>query len=193
MIAPRSRRAALLAALVALPLLAAPTLRAQAPATAQSAAAAPTTIILVRHAEKAAEPARDPELSLAGVERAEAIRHLLRDAGVSALVTTQFQRTRQTAAPLAAALGLTPEVVPASGDVPAHARQVADHVLSRHAGRTVVVVGHSNTILAIANALGAGPAADIDERDYDHVIVVVRPATGPATRVVLRTDPPAPR
>ena len=65
-----------------------------------------------------------------------------------------------------------------------HAKQVADHVLSRHAGRTVVVVGHSNTVLAIANALGAGPAADIDERDYDHVVVVVKPAAGPRLQCI---------
>ncbi len=145
----------------------------------------------MRHAEKAPAPADDPALSEEGQARARAIRDLLAAERVDAVVVTQFRRSRETAAPLATARGITPEVVPAGRDVPAHARQVADHVMERHAGRTVLVVGHSNTIQAIAAALGGGTAASIDESEYDRVIVVVRPAAGDARRLELRVGVPA--
>ncbi|HEY0971124.1 MAG TPA: phosphoglycerate mutase family protein [Gemmatimonadales bacterium] len=189
-----SLRLALASSLAALlPLGAAPVaLRAQAAsAVGVEAPAAPTTVIIVRHAEKAAAPAGDPALSAAGQVRARAIRDLLAAERVDAVVVTQFRRSRETAAPLATARGITPEVVPTGRDVGAHARAVADHVLKRHAGRTVLVVGHSNTIQAIASALGGGPAAEIDESEYDHVVVVVRPAAGESRRLELRVGVPA--
>jgi phosphohistidine phosphatase SixA len=136
--------------------------------------AARTIVILVRHAEKAAEPGPDPSLSAEGQARARALAESLRGSGVQAVVTSQFQRTKATAAPLAEALGLTAEVVPASADVAMHARQVAEAVLSKHAGRTVLVVGHSNTIPAIVRALGGEAAADIPDPVYDRMYVVFR-------------------
>ena len=156
-------------ALVAL-LVLAPPVRAQ---TAQSAS---TTVILVRHAEKAAEPAADPGLTAAGAERAQALVELVKDASVRAIVSTQFQRTRLTAAPLAAQLGLTVEIVDARA--PQHARVVADSILIKHRGQTVLVVGHSNTVPAIIAALGAPQPPDICDAGYDNIYVVTVPATG---------------
>ena len=120
-----------------------------------AAQAGPQTVILVRHAEKASEPAGDPGLSAAGQARAQALAAALADAGVDTVLTTQFQRTRATAAPLLVARGLTPTVVEAAGDTAAHVAAVADAV--RGASGTVLVVGHSNTVPAIVAALG-GPA-----------------------------------
>src|SRR5947209_6360731 len=65
------------------------------------AAPTQTTVILVRHAEKAAEPKEDPVLSDAGMTRAKALALALRDAGVQAILTTSKQRTRSTVQPLA--------------------------------------------------------------------------------------------
>lgn len=176
-------RLRLLLALLALP-LGAPAVVAQgtapAPASATVAQPATTTIILVRHGEKAAVPGNDPPLSAAGEARSLALLETVRRAGVQAVVTTQLQRTRLTAAPTTRELGLTREEVPAGGDVAAHARAVAEHVQSRHAGKTVLVVGHSNTLPAIITALGAGPMPEIDESVYDDYFVVIRPAAGPA-------------
>src|SRR5258705_13492021 len=102
-----------------------------------------TTVIVVRHAEKAAEPAADPPLTAAGEARAEALVSAVGSLPVTAIVSTDFARTRSTAAPLAARLGLTPEIVDARA--PDHARALAQGVLARHRGETVGVVGHSNT------------------------------------------------
>lgn len=145
-------------------------------ATAQ-AAPAPTTVIIVRHAEKAAAPAADPPLTPAGETRARDLLGALRDAGVSAIITTQFLRTRSTAAPTATALGITPEVVPATG--PTHVQDVAAAV-RRHLGQTVLVVGHSNTVPAIVAALGAPQPPPICDEQYDDLYVVTIPPSGAA-------------
>ena len=148
---------------------------------AQSAPAPSTTIILVRHAEKAAEPAADPGLTPLGVARANALVDLARDAGVNAIVSSQYQRTRLTVAPLAAKLGLTTEVLPAQ----LAARATTDSILARHRGHTVLVVGHSNTVPGLVAAFGAPQPPDICDAGYDNAFVVTVPATGPATVVRL--------
>ena len=138
-----------------------------------------TTVIVVRHAEKNAEPAADPELSTSGAARAQALADMVRSAHVQAVISTQFQRTRQTAAPTAGALGLSTEIVDARA--PQHARLVADSILTRHRGQTVLVVGHSNTVPDIVAALGAPRPADICDAGYDNMFVVTVPASGPAS------------
>ena len=146
-------------------------------AAARVAAAQATTVILVRHAEKAAQPANDPGLTAAGEERARDLAQLARDAGVTAVITTQYARARATAQPIASALRITPEVVEARGT--SHAQDVANAVRA-HAGGVVLVVGHSNTIPAIIAALGAPQPPPICDPEYDNVYIVTVPASGPA-------------
>ena len=64
------------------------------------------TVFLVRHAEKATEPASDPPLSAAGMQRADTLVHLLANAKPVAIYTSQYQRTQLTAKPLADAVGI---------------------------------------------------------------------------------------
>jgi broad specificity phosphatase PhoE len=156
-------------------------------ARAQSVSPGSTTIILVRHAEKAAEPAADPPLTAAGAVRAEALTNLVKDAGVRAVIGTQFLRTRATAVPSAAKLGLPIEILGAR--LPA--RATADSILAKHRGQTVLVVGHSNTLPAIVEALGAPKPADICDAGYDNVFIVTVPANGLASAVRLHFGAPA--
>jgi|SRR5215213_11862712 len=142
-----------------------------------SLTAPPTVVVLVRHAEKGAQPAQDPPLSEAGLVRAKALVAVARDAGVTAIITTQFVRTKATAEPTGTALNVTPEIVQA-GPMPQHAKAVADQVM-KHAGGTVLVVGHSNTIPAIVGALGAPQPKDLCDSEYDQVFVVVLGDAGP--------------
>lgn len=139
----------------------------------------PTVVILVRHAEKAtADPQdRDPPLTPAGEQRARDLWDAVRGSGVSAVITTELRRTRMTAQPTADALHLTPEVVPASAQQGRTAGAVADLVRRRHAGQTVLVVGHSNTIPETIVALGgASPGGDICDSQYGNLfVVVIRP------------------
>ena len=138
-----------------------------------------TTVILVRHAEKAPAPASDPLLSEAGTARANALAEALADAGVQAVITTPFQRTRLTAATLTTKLGVTPQAVAVS---PTHVADVAAAVRA-HKGKTVLVVGHSNTIPAIVGALGGPKLADLCDAQYGQLFTLVIPEQGTPTLV----------
>lgn len=140
-------------------------------------------VLLVRHAEKAAAPGNDPRLSPAGEARARALAAALADARVSAVVATQFVRTASTAAPLAAARGLTPRIVRAGGQTPAHVRAVAAAVRGNPPGSVVLVVGHSNTIPAIIGALGGPAMPELCDAEYANLFVLSMPARG-APRLV---------
>jgi phosphohistidine phosphatase SixA len=152
---------------------------ATAAGAASSSSDATMVVYVVRHAERA-DTTRDPSLSERGRLRANALLATLRDAGIGAIVTTQYARTRETAAPLAAALGLDVQVVRASSPVAAHADSVA-RAAERLRGRgAVLVVGHSNTVPAIVAALGGPRFADLCDADYDNLFVVVRSGGAPA-------------
>lgn len=87
-----------------------------------SAPAGAADILLIRHGESApAHPDRpfplvggqgDPELAPQGREHAERVARRLAGADLDAIYVTTLRRTVQTAAPLAARLGLTPQVEP---------------------------------------------------------------------------------
>jgi broad specificity phosphatase PhoE len=142
------------------------------PAQAPDRPSAPSLVLLVRHAEKGAEPASDPPLTATGIARAHALAAALRDAGVTSIITTQLRRTRETAQPLAMARGLTPEVVPITpGAFGAHV-EAAVAAIRRHAGGVVLIVGHSNSVPAIIAALGGPRLPDICEGVYATLFVL---------------------
>lgn len=151
-----------------------------------------TTVYLVRHAEKDLGNPQDidPPISAAGQARAEALATRLGTAGVTAIVTTQFKRTQETAEPLAAAIGVTPEVVRAGlmGDTDS-----AVAAVFRHRGKKVLVVGHSRSIPPIIEALGGPKLANICESQYSNLFIVYLPPSG-APQLVRqnygRGDPP---
>src|SRR6185369_15229958 len=90
--------------LLVVTLLAAATIAGSPPPTGQP----PLTIILVRHAEKKDVPPenKDPDLSPAGMARAEELVRMFGDSGVGAIYATQYKRTQQTIKPLADKLNL---------------------------------------------------------------------------------------
>lgn len=140
----------------------------------------PTTVYLVRHAEKGTTPAADPPLTPAGAARAQALATLLTDSGVTAVITTELARTRETAAPLAAARRLTPVVVGVRVAPAAHISGVVDAVRAQGGG-VVLVVGHSNTIPRIVEALGGPALPDLCDAAYSNLFVVRMVPGRPAT------------
>jgi broad specificity phosphatase PhoE len=144
----------------------------ETPAWAQQA------IFVVRHAERV-DQSRDSALSVAGQARAAALARHLRDAGVTAAFVTDLQRTQQTAAPLAAALGLTLTVMPAAATA-----QMVERIRRDHPQDVVLVVGHSNTVPEVLKLFGDDAAVTIRDDEYDALFVVV-PRAG-AAPVVLR-------
>jgi probable phosphoglycerate mutase len=81
-----------------------------------------TTVLLVRHGEsRPAHPDRpfplidghgDPELDPVGVDQAALLGERLQHEQIDAIYVTTLTRTHETAAPLAARLGITPRVEP---------------------------------------------------------------------------------
>jgi phosphohistidine phosphatase len=114
-------------------------------------------LVLVRHAEAApGEPDEQRALTPRGREqsRALAVRLAREHPGVDAVLTSPLRRARETAGPIADALGVAAEPDPrlAPG---ATADALREAVAGR--GGTVVVVGHQPDCGRIAVALGADP------------------------------------
>jgi broad specificity phosphatase PhoE len=147
---------------------------------AAASAAAQGTVVLVRHAERADQPAgapammaSDPDLSEAGRARAERLAAMLKDAGITAIFTTQYKRTRQTAEPLAKSLGLAVQSVDAR-DVDGLAAKV------KAEKGNVLVVGHSNTVPDAIKALGVDTGVTIADADYDNLFLVTLTGARPS-------------
>ena len=142
-----------------------------------------TTVYLVRHAEKATDNPSDPELTAKEYARADSLATQLRGAGINVIITTQLRRTVLTAAPLAGLRHITPEVVPVSASTDAHVDSVVAAV-RRHPGGTILVVGHSNTIGRIAEALGGDRIGDLCDNEYSNLIVLSMPRAKPTRMLV---------
>jgi broad specificity phosphatase PhoE len=149
------------------------------------AAADSTTVILVRHAEKASSGGNDPSLSEAGQARAQALAHVAGASQAAALYVTQYRRTQETLQPLAATLQLTPIQHPAK-DSPG----LVSEIQSRWAGRTVLVCGHSNSVPEVVQRLGGG-AIEIPDAEYDNLYVVTLPPGGPPSLARLKYGAPS--
>jgi broad specificity phosphatase PhoE len=130
------------------------------------------TVILVRHAEKAAVPGNDPPLSSAGSARAVALEAALKDAGISHVIVTSRQRTTLTAAEVLAARHLTPVVVPFHGGDSADVAAVAAAVRQVPQGEAVLVVGHSNTVTPIIAALGGPTLPELCDAAYSTIFML---------------------
>ena len=134
-----------------------------------NAASAQTTILVVRHAERADSGsggmASDPELSAAGRARADSLAAMLKDEKLTAVYATEYKRTQQTAAPTAAGHGLTTTTVKAA-DTPALLERL------KAAKGAVLVVGHSNTVVEVLKGLGVATPVSIPESEFDNLFIV---------------------
>ncbi len=137
-----------------------------------------TTFVLVRHAEKATDGTKDPDLTAEGQNRAQNLAALLAKENITAIYSTDFKRTRQTVAPLAANKGISIETYePFKADA-------IEAMLKKHAGGTVVISGHSNSTPWIANLLlGKDTFTDFDESDYGNLLVLTVVEKGKTAKV----------
>ncbi len=140
--------------------------------------ATPAQILLVRHAEKAEAPKGDPGLSPQGQQRAQALDAALRETRIDAVLTTPFQRTRETAAPLRVRRLLLEIVVPVEGD---HISAMLTRLQDLPDHGTALVVGHSNTLAPIIRGLGGPELSDLRECEFDRLYVL---DTTPPVRLI---------
>ena len=137
-------------------------------------------VVFVRHADIDLPPASlDPPLNASGRARAQALAHVAGTAGITAIFTSSYARTKQTVAPIAARSNLQPRE---SSD------GLIGDLLSSPDGAVVLIAGHSNTVPEMIAALGVSPPLPtIGERDFDNLFVVTaNAATGQAALVALK-------
>ena len=153
---------------------------------------ATTTVIFVRHAEKAVLPADDPGLSEAGRRRAAELARQLVDAdvvpgkGVDAVFSTSYRRTVETAKVVADALDL-PVLTYDAADTEAF----IEAMVKEYKGKIILVVGHSNTVPEMIGNMGASKnVAPIAENEYDNIFLVTIPWFGKTKTIRLRFGEP---
>lgn len=146
----------------------------------------PTTFILVRHAEKADDGTRNPPLTEAGQQRAQALDRLFSQRPIAAVYSSDYSRTLETARPLASRNQLEIQLYE-----PHKEQLLLESLKKEYAGKTIAIVGHSNTIPAAVNLLlGEDRLQVLEESEYDKVFVVTVSPQGEAHLLTLQLDPP---
>jgi phosphohistidine phosphatase SixA len=130
----------------------------------------PTIIYLVRHAEKVTtDPAnKDPLLTENGQARALFLAKKLKKEKLNSIYCTDFQRVKLTAQPIAENQNITVKIYD-----PKQLKTFAGVILQENKGKSVLVVGHSNTVLETIEALGGQrPVTSISDEEYDYFFTV---------------------
>ena len=134
-----------------------------------------TKVILVRHAEKA--KGKNPELLPPGKKRALALAQISKSFDIAAIYSTPLNRTKQTAEPLAKSANLTVNLSIKPMD---YAGQLA-HIKKNYLGKTVVIVGHGNTVPEFINhVIPKSKLPFIDETDFSQLFIITLPKSRPA-------------
>ncbi len=119
------------------------------------------SIYVMRHLNTPAG-VNDPDLTAQGQANAERVATWFAGRKIDVLIVSNTKRAQQSAAPLAAAKGLTPILYdPRKSAVPlAQVRATAGEL---------VVVGHSNTVPDIIEQLGGDRPADIPHEQFGDI------------------------
>ncbi|MFY0630983.1 MAG: histidine phosphatase family protein [Flavobacteriaceae bacterium] len=142
-----------------------------------------TTYYFIRHAEKLRtdKTDRNPRLNFDGVKRAEAWKEVFSNVKFDAVYSTDYNRTKQTAKPTADS-----QKLPILLYNPR--KMYSEGFQNNTKGKTVLVVGHSNTTNAFANkVLGEKKYPQIDDRNNANLYIVTV-TDGKATSVLLKIN-----
>ena len=128
-----------------------------------------TKIFIVRHAEK--ETGNNPVLTAAGNARAGDLMQRLKDEGIQKIYVSQYKRTQNTGDSLR--LQLKIDTVHYITDT------LCDNLVNsimEHSdfGKTILIIGHSNTLPQIIRKLGVTdyPYGDIPDNEFDNLFLV---------------------
>lgn len=153
------------------------------PAGVSTTGEPPTTLILIRHAEKLIVPPenKDPDLSPEGQARAQELVRMFGDSGIAAVYATQYKRTQQTVKPLADKLALAVTRVDAK-DTSELVKQIRSH----NAGQVVLIAGHNNSVPEIIAAMGGPHLPVIPETEYDNLYILTIYGDAPARLIKMK-------
>ncbi|MHC9510412.1 SixA phosphatase family protein [Kangiella sp. M94] len=137
-------------------------------------------VYVMRHLPKADVANKDPELNELGQKMALVLADSEFMVQVDAGFSTDYQRTRQTLAPSAERHGFEVHIYD-----PRDNQSLMNIINEQYCGKTIAIVGHSNTTPAIVTALGgtfevsfageplpANTQVQLDESDYGAVFHV---------------------
>lgn len=120
-------------------------------------------LFLTRHYEKVKQ-VKNPSLTEAGKARADMLAQHLKDLGIANIYSTRFDRTQQTAEPVAKLLGLS--IIYYDHN---KLTELAKRLLEQK--QTALIVGHSNTTPTLIDLLG-GDSERITESDYGELFIL---------------------
>ncbi|SDX67278.1 histidine phosphatase family protein [Flavobacterium degerlachei] len=143
-------------------------------ATAQSNL--PTTIYLVRHAEKVTDDPtnKDPMLTENGENRAIALAKSFNKIAINNIYSTNYKRTIATATPLAKKHKKEIKIYDLK-----QLKTEAETILKDNKGENALIVGHSNTVLEMIEALGGKrPIPVVSDQEYDYLFQLFIAADG---------------
>ena len=126
----------------------------------------PTTIFLVRHAERAEDGTNNPSISKEGEKRAQRLVEILSKSGITAIYSTNYQRTIKTVEPLAKANNLEIKIY-----VPMEDEELKK-IVEDNQGGVIVICGHSNTTPWSANFLAGTKLEQFNDSDYENILIV---------------------
>ena len=114
-----------------------------------------TTIILIRHVEKTGKGlVKGSYLSPEGRERSQALVSAVKDMGITAIYSPNEGRNLETVKPLSEEIGI-PVTIDNSIFTTLAVDDIADDILSKHAGGVVLYVGNvSGNLMAMHSYLG---------------------------------------
>ena len=143
-----------------------------------------SSFYFIRHAEKdTSNPAdRDPDLVMEGVLRAARWSSIFNRIDFDIIYTTDYKRTRNTALPIAEQKKLPLTFYSPNGF------DSVDFVKNNF-GKTVLIVGHSNTVPAMVNALiGEKQYKQIKEINYTNLYIINITESGEIIHQLLAID-----
>lgn len=123
-----------------------------------------TKIFIVRHADR--DGGLDALKVPQGTKRAAELKRVLQNTGIDSIYSTNTNRTRSTAEPLATHLGITTALY-------SNSRQVIDTILKKHLNKEVLVVGHSNTVDSLIKRCGCTGIGLIPDTQFDNLYLVI--------------------
>jgi broad specificity phosphatase PhoE len=142
-----------------------------------------TTYYLIRHAEKdrSDKTNRDPHLTEAGLKRAKNWVNVLKDVKFDMVYTTKYNRTMETAAPTAKANNVKPCFYDPRD-------MKVKEFMQETKGKTVLIVGHSNTTPMFTNALLGEKKYEMIADDNNANLYIVTVTNNAKTSTVLKVD-----
>lgn len=141
-----------------------------------------TTYYLIRHGEKDRTTAENPGLVEKGKDRAASWAKYFENIPLEAVYSTDYNRTKETAGPTAQSKSLSVQLYDADNLYDAEFQETTK-------GKTVLVVGHSNTTPALVNTIvGENKYPQISDAENGMLYKVVVSEKGETTVTIEKVE-----